>query len=103
MRALDQTDFETGNIEYIEFWVQDPFIKNPSSTGGKLFIDLGDVSEDILKDGKRFYENGLPTPKIPAITDTSVWGRAPINPIQVTKAFSNDPTDRHTRMLVLME
>jgi cell surface protein SprA len=94
MRSLDQTDFETGNIQYIEFWVQDPFIKNPSSTGGKLFIDLGNISEDILKDGRRFYENGLPTPTIPAITDTSVWGRSPINPIQVTQAFSNDPNDR---------
>jgi len=94
MRSLDQTDFETGNIEYIEFWVQDPFIKDPTSTGGKLFIDLGNISEDILKDGRRFYENGLPTPSIPAITDKSVWGRTPINPIQVTQAFSNDPNDR---------
>ncbi|MBV9961989.1 MAG: cell surface protein SprA [Parafilimonas sp.] len=94
MRSLDQTDFETGNIEYIEFWVQNPFIKDPSSTGGKLFIDLGDISEDILKDGRRFYENGLPTPNIPAITDKSVWGRSPVNPIQVTQAFSNDPNDR---------
>ncbi|MEP6465760.1 MAG: cell surface protein SprA [Parafilimonas sp.] len=94
MRSLDQTDFETGNIQYVEFWVQDPFIKDPTSTGGKLFIDLGDISEDILKDGRRFYENGLPTPNIPAITDTSVWGKSPINPIQVTQAFSNDPADR---------
>ena len=94
MRSIDQTDFETGNIQYIEFWMQDPFIKNPASTGGKLFINLGDISEDILKDGRRFYENGLPTPNIPSITDTSVWGRSPINPIQLTQAFSNDPSDR---------
>jgi len=95
MRALDQTDFETGNIEYIEFWVQDPFIKTPNSKGGKLYIDLGSISEDILKDGRRFYENGLPTPTIPAVVDaTSVWGSTPINPIQVTQAFSNDPNDR---------
>ena len=94
MRNIDQTDFETGNIEYIEFWMQDPFIKDPGSTGGKLYIDLGNISEDILKDGRRFYENGLPTPNIPAVTENSVWGRTPVNPIQITQAFSNDPADR---------
>jgi cell surface protein SprA len=95
MRAIDQTDFETGNIEYIETWVQDPFILNPGSAGGKLHLNLGNVSEDILKDGKRFYENGLNTPKIPASVDSSTtWGRTPVNPIQVTQAFSNDPEDR---------
>ncbi len=94
MRALDQTDFETNNIEYIEFWVQNPFILNPTSNGGQLYIDLGSVSEDIVKDGKKMFENGLPTPNILAATDTSVWGKVPLNSIQVTNAFSNDPTDR---------
>ena len=94
MRSLDQTDFETANIEFIEFWVQDPFIKKPTSTGGKLYFNLGNVSEDILKDGKRAYENGLPTPNIPSAVDNSNWGRVPNNPIQVTNAFSNDPNDR---------
>ncbi|HEY5406274.1 MAG TPA: cell surface protein SprA [Ginsengibacter sp.] len=94
MRSLDQTDFETANVEYIECWVQDPFITNPNSTGGQFYINLGSVSEDVLKDGKRFYENGLPTPSIPAVTDTSVWGVVPNNPLQVTNAFSNDPADR---------
>lgn len=97
MRSLDQvqTDFETGNVEFLEFWVQNPFIKNPGSTGGKLYIDLGNVSEDILKDGRRFYENGLNTPTLPSAIDSSgTWGRTPLNPIQVTQAFSNDPADR---------
>lgn len=95
MRAIDQTDFETNNIEYMEFWVQDPFIKNINSTGGKMFIDLGSVSEDILKDGKRFYENGLSTPTSPSAVDSSsTWGTTPVNPIQVTNAFSNDANDR---------
>ncbi len=95
MRAIDQTDFETANIEYMEFWVQDPFIKDPASSGGKMVINLGNVSEDILKDGKRFYENGLNSPSQPAAVDTtSVWGTTPVNPIQVTQAFSNDPNDR---------
>ena len=94
MRAIDQTDFETNNIQYIEFWMQSPFLMNPSSKGGQMYFDLGSVSEDIVKDGKRFYENGLPTPNIAAATDTSVWGKVPLNSTQVTNAFSNDPTDR---------
>jgi len=94
MRSLDQTDFVTANVEYIECWIQDPFITNPTSSGGKFYINLGSVSEDVLKDGKRFYENGLPTPTIPAAVDTSVWGIIPSNPLQVTNAFSNDPNDR---------
>ena len=97
MRSLDQTDFETANVEFIEFWVQDPFIKTPISptAGGKLYFNLGDISEDVLKDGRRFYENGLPTPNAPAAVDTTtVWGQTPLNPIQVTNAFSNDATER---------
>jgi len=96
MRNIDQTDFETGNIEFIEFWLQDPFINKPGSTGGDLYFNLGNISEDVLNDGKRAYENGLPTLKNPAIpVDTNtVWGRVPSNPIQVTNAFSNDPEDR---------
>ncbi len=96
MRSIDQTDFETSNIEFMEFWVQDPFLKNPNSSGGKLFIDLGNISEDVLKDGLRFYENGLNTPTQPAAVDNtnSKWGRVPVNPIQITQAFSNDPADR---------
>ena len=93
MRALDQTDFETNVIEYVEFWVQNPFIKSPA-TSGQLVLNLGNVSEDILKDGRRFYENGMPTPNIPASVDSSTWGRVPTNPIQVTNAFSNNPDDR---------
>lgn len=94
MRNIDQTDFETANIEYIECWIQDPFIKNPTSTGGKFYINLGNISEDVLKDSRRFYENGLPTPNAPSQVDTSVWGVVPRNPVQVTNAFSNDPADR---------
>ena len=95
MRSIDQTDFETSNVEFVEFWVQDPFIKKPNSTGGKLYLNLGSISEDILKDGRRFYENGLNSPNQPsAVDNTSVWGITPVNPIQLTQAFSNDPADR---------
>jgi len=96
MRSIDQPDFESSNIEFIEFWMQDPYIlpQFANSNGGKLYFNLGNVSEDILKDGKRFYENGLNTPNIPSPTDATVWGRVPRNPIQVTNAFSNTPDDR---------
>ncbi|WP_370450277.1 cell surface protein SprA [Meridianimaribacter sp. CL38] len=59
-RQITSTDFEQANVEYIEFWVQDPFLDNENSTGGKLYFNLGNISEDILKDGKKQYENGLP-------------------------------------------
>ncbi len=96
MRSIDQPDFETANIEFIEFWVQDPFIlpQYSNSTGGKLYFNLGNISEDVLKDGRRFYENGLNTPSAPAPVDNTIWGRVPRNPIQVTNAFSNNPGDR---------
>jgi len=95
MRSIDQTDFETSNVQYIEFWLQSPFLVNPAASGGQMYIDLGSVSEDILKDGKKMFENGLNTPNIPAAIDSSsVWGRVPYNAVQTTNAFSTDPTDR---------
>lgn len=95
MRNIDQTDFETSNIEFIEFWLQDPFIKKPFSTGGELYFNIGNISEDVLKDGKRLFENGLPAASNPNTpVDQTVWGQVPRNPIQVTNAFSNDPADR---------
>jgi len=95
MRSLDQTDFVTANVEYIEFWMQDPYISSATNPApGKLYFNLGDISEDILKDGDFFYENGLPTPNVPAQVDTSVWGRSPANPVQPVNGFSTDPTDR---------
>lgn len=95
MRGLDQVDFETGNVEFIEFWMQDPYIKNPNSTGGQLYFNLGNISEDILRDGKRFFENGISGAVTKALEDSNtVWGKVPGNPIQVTQAFSNDPADR---------
>ena len=59
-RQLTSTDFEQANVEYIEFWLQDPFLDNPANHGGKLTFNLGNISEDILKDGRKQYENGLP-------------------------------------------
>ena len=98
MRSLYTTDFEASNIEYIEFWLLDPFMEkcdDPGniSKGGKLYINLGNISEDIMKDSRKFFENGLPRPQSTARTDTTNWGRIPrVQPL--TNAFDNDPAVR---------
>ncbi len=69
------TDFEKNNFEFIEFWVMDPFINNPDSKGGDIYFELGEISEDVLKDGKKFYENGITTDTTKL--DRTVWGYVP--------------------------
>ena len=85
MRKMETTDFEANNIEYIEFWMMDPFVDPDgagelgpyNTTGGKLVFDLGEISEDILKDGKKSFEHGLPTGNDVTNVDTTIWGRVP--------------------------
>ena len=93
MRKMEYTDFETQNIETIEFWLMDPFIENPTHTGGKLYINLGDISEDILRDGRKQFENGLPTSETVTGVDTTIWGRVP-NTQPIVNAFDNDENSR---------
>lgn len=93
MRKLDATDFESANIESIEFWLMDPFIEDPTSEGGKLYFNLGDISEDILRDGRKSYENGLPSTATVENVDTTIWGRVPTLQA-VVNAFSNDNNSR---------
>lgn len=68
-RRITTTDFETSNIEVIQFWVMDPFSDlavngsnedSENSSGGDLYIDLGNLSEDLLRDSRKAFENGLP-------------------------------------------
>ena len=94
MRPIDYSDFEQSNVQFIEFWLLDPFINNNSSAGGSLFFNLGNVSEDILKDSRKSYENGTPYPKVTTQLDTSVWGYTPRFGQQITRAFDNDPAAR---------
>ncbi|MBR1625917.1 MAG: cell surface protein SprA [Bacteroidales bacterium] len=93
MRKIDATDFDAANIEYIEFWLMDPFIDNDQSEGGKLYFNLGDISEDILRDGRKSYENGLPTTAVVTDVDTTIWGRVP-RLQSVVNAFSNEDNSR---------
>lgn len=77
MRRLDNTNFEQSNIEYIQFWLLNPFLDpdNPNYEGGDLYINLGEVSEDILKDGLKSYENGIPVDGNNQYLKETVWGR----------------------------
>ena len=96
MRKLDYTDFEAQNIEYIEFWMMDPFIYKrylPGDHGGDLYFNLGEMSEDILKDGKKFFESGMPVDGNPQYFTEEYWGRVP-NSSSVTYAFNNEAGSR---------
>jgi len=96
MRRFDNTDFEANNFEYIEFWLMDPFIENPNHKGGKLYFNLGDVSEDILRDGKKFFEDGMPPDGSDENCEFTVWGRVPTIQ-QIVNAFENNTTARRNQ------
>jgi len=93
MRKIETTDFEATNVEYIEFWMMDPFIENPTHSGGQLYFNLGDISEDILRDGRKSFENGLPTSSLVENVDKTVWGRVPKLQALVN-SFDNNPLSR---------
>ena len=99
MCKLNTSDFEASNIEYIEFWLMDPFIytnkvqtEGSASYGGDLYIDLGEVSEDVLRDGKKFYESGMPVGGTGSVTETQ-WGKIPVQATQ-TYAFATTSGSR---------
>jgi len=94
MRKIETNDFEAANIEYIEFWLMDPYADEDFvPDDGKLYFHLGDISEDILKDGVKFFENGLPKDGDLTKVNTTIWGNVPSStPINYT--FDNDPQAR---------
>ena len=97
MRKLDTNDFEQANVEYIEFWMLDPFIysreqADASQYGGDFYINLGEISEDILRDGKKFYESGMPVDGTSNFTYTQ-WGKIPAQST-VTYAFATTKGSR---------
>ena len=97
MRKLDTNDFEQANIAYIEFWLLDPFLytrEQPDANeyGGDFYINLGEVSEDILRDGKKFYESGMPVDGSKSFTYTQ-WGKIPTQST-VTYAFATTSGSR---------
>ncbi|OUO98592.1 cell surface protein SprA [Barnesiella sp. An22] len=90
MRKMDYTDFESSNIEYIQFWLMDPFLDENQTNhkGGELYFNLGEVSEDILKDGMKSFENGLPIDGDTTQIATTAWGKVSKRQ-SLTYAFDN--------------
>ncbi|MDQ2179977.1 cell surface protein SprA [Marinifilum sp. D714] len=93
MRRIETNDFEAANIAYIEFWMMDPFVYDKAHKGGDLYFNLGNVSEDILRDSRKSFENGLPTDEDVTLVDSTVWGRVPKIQSQVI-AFDNNTNSR---------
>ena len=98
MRAIESSDFNATNVEYIEFWMMDPYFEDGENSQdktniGKLYFNLGDISEDILRDGRKSYENGLPTTEEIVNVDETPWGRVPSLQALVN-AFDSDPNSR---------
>ncbi|WP_277110446.1 cell surface protein SprA [Chryseobacterium taklimakanense] len=94
MRPISVSNFTNSNIEYVEFWMMDPYADGKAiGNAPKLKLHLGNVSEDVLKDGKLQYENGLPTPNSPSSVSTTNWGKQP-NQFPVLYAFSSEGEER---------
>jgi len=82
MRSLNSTNFEQSNVEYIQFWMMDPYVGysgddvTQTSNTGKIYFNLGSISEDILKDGQKMFENGIPGADTPQGQFTpTIWGK----------------------------
>ncbi len=103
------TDFDNANVEYLEFWMLDPFIQGengkiddqsnrrvaaPNTTGGNLYLNLGNISEDVIKDAARYeFENGLPADGTDLNTTPTPFGRG--TTLQyLTDAFDTSPGAR---------
>jgi cell surface protein SprA len=107
MRRLETNDFQAANVEYIQFWLMDPFNEDYSSDTdssfdknnlpkGDLYINIGNVSEDIVKDGRMVYENGLPGNSSFSKNlkvDFNNVANIPVQP-PIINAFSQDNNDR---------
>ena len=95
MREIYSSDFEQSNVEFIEFWLMDPFAEMSDHSGGQLYFNLGNISEDVLKDSRKTFENGLPTSELVEKVDTTVWGRVPLTQSLVQGFSAGDETRRY--------
>lgn len=95
MRAINTTNFEQSNVEYVQFWMLDPYYGNPTdiidpSNIGMLTLNLGEISEDVLKDGRKQYENGLPENGGLQPTYSNNWGKVPASQSLIYAFDSNE-------------
>jgi cell surface protein SprA len=85
MRYFQNADFEAANYEFIEFWMLNPFMDrrdgevHPDDEEGEIVFNLGNVSEDILKDNLLFFENAIPTTDRIVPTSNTVYGKATVS------------------------
>lgn len=95
MRPLSSTNFEQSNVEFVQFWVLDPYIDGQTNgvNDGELVFNLGNISEDILKDGRKQYENGLPASTNSETPRETIWGQVPSTQ-SLVYAFDADETNR---------
>lgn len=95
MRAINTTNFEQSNVEYVQFWMMDPYTGNVgdatnTSNTGTLTLNLGEISEDVLKDGRKLYENGLPESGGTQPTVATNWGKVPASQSLIYAFDTND-------------
>ena len=95
MRKMDNTNFEQSNIEYVQFWLMNPFLDpdNANNEGGDLYLNFGEISEDILKDGLKSYENGIPYDGNDQYLQETAWGRVS-SQTSLTYSFDNNSGSR---------
>ena len=112
MRPLNTNNFDVANVEYIQFWIMDPYENysltveeglpqglNPNNLAnqvGDLYINLGNISEDIVKDNRKMFENGLPEDGLKINgnnVNRTIWGDVPRNP-SIIYAFSEEDAAR---------
>ena len=95
MRPINATNFEQSNVEFIEFWLLDTFseLSTMEDNLGELYFHLGNISEDILKDGRKQFENGLPGPNSQFLAHETSWGMVPSTQ-SLLYAFNTIPEDR---------
>ena len=96
MCKIDNTNLEQENIKYIQFWLLDPFLDPElgNQAGGYLYINLGEVSEDVLKDGLMSHEYGAPLTGTATAAIQTVWGKVHA---QDPKTYAFDNTDARRR------
>jgi cell surface protein SprA len=93
MRQFSSTDFEQTNVEYLQFWIMDPFPYDSTNDGGTISINLGSISEDILKDNRKQFENGLPNDGGTLLTTNTAYGKVPVNQ-SLVYAFDTNGAER---------
>ena len=98
MRPINATNFEQSNVEFIEFWLLDTFseLSTMEDDLGELYLHLGNISEDILKDGRKQFENGLPGPNSQFLAHETSWGMVPSTQ-SLLYAFNTIPEDREAQ------